>query len=138
MPCAITISIRAGESGTSRGLCCLACIAKYGECKVKSEIGRMKGCSRGPSGFRGLYPWVRCRAPPVSASSQTYITRTSARMFGKKVKKPHSSLSKNLLLGIPTSIAVSPLGFRTELDADPKGESPRSCYRVDQPDLTGF
>ena len=42
-------------------------------------------------------------------------------MSDKKTKKPVKTLAKNLLLGIPTNIAAGPLGFRAELDIDPKG-----------------
>ena len=55
-------------------------------------------------------------------------------MFKKNSKKP---LKKNLLLGIPTNIAVGPLGFRAELDVDPKSKSGRLQCRylgADQPD----
>ena len=43
-------------------------------------------------------------------------------MSDKKSKKPVKTLAKNLLLGIPTNIAAGPLGFRAELDIDPKGK----------------
>ena len=36
-------------------------------------------------------------------------------------KKPKSLPKKHLLFGIPINIAAGPLGFRTELDTDPKG-----------------
>ena len=55
-------------------------------------------------------------------------------MFNKKSKKP---LKKNLLLGIPTNIAVGPLGFRAELDVDPKSKSEHllcCCLGADPPD----
>lgn len=41
-------------------------------------------------------------------------------MFNKKSKK-RLKPPTNLLLGIPTNIATGPLGFRAELDVDPKG-----------------
>ena len=56
-------------------------------------------------------------------------------MFNKKSKKP---LKKNLLMGIPTNIAVGPLGFRAELDIDPKSKPDHlSCYYLgaNPPDL---
>ncbi|KAF9786470.1 hypothetical protein BJ322DRAFT_1210848 [Thelephora terrestris] len=47
-------------------------------------------------------------------------------MSDKKSKKSLKHLAKNALLGIPTSIATGPLGFRTELDVDPKNtDNPR-------------
>jgi hypothetical protein len=46
-------------------------------------------------------------------------------MSDKKSKKSLKHLAKNALLGIPTSIATGPLGFRTELDVDPKSEYDR-------------
>lgn len=48
-------------------------------------------------------------------------------MPGKKSKKTFK-LSANLLLGIPTNIAVGPVGFRAALDTNPKGDTNRS-YR---------
>ena len=44
----------------------------------------------------------------------------------------------HLLFGIPTNIAASPLGFRTELDVNPKGERNYSHrrLRVHPPDST--
>jgi len=40
----------------------------------------------------------------------------------KKAKKPPKPSQRYLSLGIPTNVAVGPLGFRTELDVDPKGD----------------
>jgi len=42
-------------------------------------------------------------------------------------------------LGIPTNIAVGPLGFRAELDIGPKGEKSRPHHDVEtyRPDPTG-
>ena len=40
----------------------------------------------------------------------------------KKSKKSLESFRRHVSLGIPTNIAVGPLGFRAELDIDPKGE----------------
>ena len=42
-------------------------------------------------------------------------------MVGKKSKKSFTPSQKHLLLGIPSNIAVGPLGFRAELDIDPEG-----------------
>jgi len=42
--------------------------------------------------------------------------------FEKKDKKPTKSSQRHISLGIPTNIAVGPLGFRAELDIGPKGE----------------
>ena len=46
-------------------------------------------------------------------------------MSDKKSKKPLRPLAKHLLFGIPANIAAGPLGFRAELDVNPKGE--RTC-----------
>ena len=43
-------------------------------------------------------------------------------MWGKKSKKPSRPLAKHLSFGIPANIAAGPLGFRAELDIDPRGE----------------
>ena len=48
-------------------------------------------------------------------------------MFGNKSKRSLRALAKHLLFGIPINIAAGPLGFRAELDVDPKGEP--SCSR---------
>ena len=40
----------------------------------------------------------------------------------KKSKEPLRPLAKHLLWGIPTNIAAGPLGFRAELDVNPKGD----------------
>ena len=42
------------------------------------------------------------------------------RLLGKKANKPPQ---QNLVLGIPINTVVGPLGFRAELDIDPKGDS---------------
>jgi len=39
----------------------------------------------------------------------------------KKHKKSPKPPQQHIALGIPTNIAVGPLGFRAELDVDPKG-----------------
>ena len=44
------------------------------------------------------------------------------RLLGKKAKKPPKPPQQNLALGIPTNTVVGPLGFRAELDIDPKGD----------------
>ena len=46
-------------------------------------------------------------------------------MPGKKSKKSSKAFT-NLLLGIPTNIAVGPLGFQAALDVNPKGKQDRS------------
>lgn len=43
-------------------------------------------------------------------------------MSEKKSKKSSDFLAKHLSFGIPTNVAVGPLGFRAELDTDPRGE----------------
>ena len=44
---------------------------------------------------------------------------------------------QHIPLGIPTNIAAGPLGFRAELDINPKGEQDRlSRLRADEPDST--
>lgn len=56
--------------------------------------------------------------------------------LGKIFKKTPKPSQSNLSLGIPTHIAVQPLGFRAELDIGPKGERDLlSRLRADQPDL---
>ena len=45
------------------------------------------------------------------------------RLFGKKAKKSLRSPRQNIAFGIPTNIAVGPLGFRAELDIDSTGDS---------------
>ena len=51
-------------------------------------------------------------------------------MSDKKSKKSLKHLTKNALLGIPTSIAAGPLGFRAELDLDPKSEEDRLNFAI--------
>jgi len=45
--------------------------------------------------------------------------------FNKKSKKLLKSSRRHISLGIPTNIAIGPLGFRAELDIGSKGESSR-------------
>ena len=42
-------------------------------------------------------------------------------MVGKRFKKPFKP-QKYLSLGVPSNIAVGPLGFRAELDINPEGQ----------------
>ena len=59
------------------------------------------------------------------------------RLFDKRSKDSRKSSQRLVSLGIPTNVAIGPLGFRAELDIDPKGE--RCPYRdleVDGPDPT--
>ena len=44
------------------------------------------------------------------------------RLFGKKPKKSSKPPQQDLALGILTNTAVGPIGFRAELDVDPKGD----------------
>ena len=44
------------------------------------------------------------------------------RLFSKKPKKSLKYSQRDIFLGIPTSIAAGPLGFRAELDIGPEGE----------------
>ena len=60
-------------------------------------------------------------------------------MSSRKSKKSFQPFANHLLLGIPTNIAVGPLGFRAALDVNTKGEGnrPRHCKsRIDWADLT--
>ena len=50
------------------------------------------------------------------------------RLFDKKPKKLSKSSRRHISLGIPTNIAVGPLGFRADLDIGPKGECTRSYH----------
>ena len=47
-------------------------------------------------------------------------------LFDKKSKKSLKYSQRDIFLGIPTSIAAGPLGFRAELDIGPNGEQNRS------------
>ena len=62
------------------------------------------------------------------------------RLFDKKPKKSFKSSQRHISLGIPTNIAAGPLGFRAELDFDPKGEQSRSRHdlEVDGTDLSAI
>ena len=62
------------------------------------------------------------------------------RLFGKKSKKSLKSPQTHTSLGIPANIAAGPLGFRTELDIDPKGEQGCSYHDfcAGRPDLAGM
>ena len=60
------------------------------------------------------------------------------RLFDKKSKDSRKPSQRLLSLGIPTNVAIGPLGFRAELDIGPKGE-PSRPYRdleADGPDPT--
>jgi len=43
--------------------------------------------------------------------------------LGKKPKKSLKPPRQNIASGIPTNVAVVPLGFRAELDINPEGDS---------------
>jgi hypothetical protein len=60
------------------------------------------------------------------------------RLFDRKSKKPPKLSQQHIILGIPAGIAAGPLGFRAELDIDPKGEQSHSSHdsEVDGPDPT--
>ena len=45
------------------------------------------------------------------------------RLFGKKAKKSRRPPQQNIAIGIPTNIAIGPLGFRVEFDIDSIGDS---------------
>jgi len=64
--------------------------------------------------------------------------RPMSYTFGKKPgkSKPPKPSQKHIHLGIPINIAVGPLGFRAELDTDPKGDRNRS-YRDSEPQIDG-
>ena len=58
------------------------------------------------------------------------------RIYNKKSGKSLKPSQRPASLGIPTNIAVGPLGFRAELEVDPAGEESR-FYRdlaADRPD----
>ena len=49
--------------------------------------------------------------------------------FGKKSKKSFRPSQRHVSLGIPTNIAIGPLGFRAQLDVqDPESERHRSPH----------
>lgn len=58
------------------------------------------------------------------------------RLFDKKSKKSRKTAKRHISLGIPTNIAAGPLGFRAELDIEPKGESRSYRDLENQPDST--
>jgi hypothetical protein len=60
------------------------------------------------------------------------------RLFDKKSKESLKSSQRHTSLGIPTSTAAGPLGFRADLDIGPKGEQSRSYHdlEADGPDPT--
>jgi len=60
------------------------------------------------------------------------MNRTHDKKSGKSLKLSQRSAS----LGIPTNIAVGPLGFRAELDINPTGEDSRFYHDLaaDRPD----
>ena len=75
----------------------------------------MQNAQVSPKGERSsaLYVWVRKFGLPSRLSMD--------RLFDKKSKNSHKSSRRHFSLGIPTNIAIGPLGFRAELDIDPKG-----------------
>jgi len=100
----------------------------YVTCGNPIQIGLLS-LSQFPSPNRGLDLWWRQRVKgwrlvlwvrrfglPFTFKVQT------DRMFNKKSKKLHKSSQRHVSLGIPTNIAVGPLGFRAELDIGPQGE----------------
>lgn len=59
-------------------------------------------------------------------------------MARKKSKKPYKFLTAHSF-GVPTNVAVGPLGFRTALEVSPKGErKSRSYHGLDRPDSTAI
>ena len=60
------------------------------------------------------------------------------RLFDKKSKDSRKSSQRLVSLGIPTNVAIGPLGFRAELDIGPKGERCRPYWDLepDGPDPT--
>ena len=63
---------------------------------------------------------------------------TMNRLFDKKSKDSRKSSQRLVSLGIPTNVAIVPLGFRAELDIGPKGERcrPYRDLEADGPDPT--
>jgi len=58
-------------------------------------------------------------------------------LSNKKHKKSPKPPQQHIALGIPANIAVGPLGFRAELNVDPKGDSVMILLvGVDWPDPT--
>jgi len=66
----------------------------------------------------GEFDWLSLGA---RLSPPSYLRTSMIDMVGKKSKKSFTPSKKHLLLGIPSNIAVGPLGFRAELDIDPEG-----------------
>ena len=58
-------------------------------------------------------------------------------MASKKSKRPFKFLTAQSM-GIPTNIAVGPLGFQAALDVDPEGEQNHSYHELDRPDSTAI
>ena len=58
-------------------------------------------------------------------------------MASKKSKKPFRFLTAQSL-GIPTNIAVGPLGFQAALDLNQEGERNRSYHELDRPNSTAI
>ena len=56
----------------------------------------------------------------------THPQRPRVQTMPGKKSKGSSKAFTNLLLGIPTNIAVGPLGFQAALDVNPKGKRNRS------------
>jgi len=48
----------------------------------------------------------------------------------KKSKRSLKPSQRHISLGIPTNVAIGPLGFRAELDIDPKGKQDVSPHNV--------
>ena len=53
------------------------------------------------------------------------------RLFDRRPKKSLKSSQRHVSLGIPTNIAVGPLGFQAELGIDPKGEQNHSYHDLE-------
>ena len=67
-----------------------------------------------------LVLWVHHLVFPLAS------TTLMDRLFDEKPKKSLDPSKRHVSLGIPINIAVGPLGFRAELDIDPKGGRCRS------------
>jgi len=96
------------------------------------------GFGKNPSEFcsaaQQTSPWGLALARFGLHLPRTRMNRTHKKKSGKPLKLSQHPAS----LGIPTNIAVGPLGFRAELDVDPTGEE--SCFyhdlAADRPDLS--